>query len=93
MKDEAADIHFTLIYAGKTHQVQTSKNEHYSLMTLISDILAISGFGLCCGMGSCGTCLVYIFEKNSNLKRSYLACDLQINSDLKDSQIFIPEDF
>jgi hypothetical protein len=58
-------------------------------MTLISDYLAIPGFGLCCGMGSCGTCMVEISEINTVIKRSTLSCDVQVNDELANTKIFI----
>jgi succinate dehydrogenase/fumarate reductase-like Fe-S protein len=58
-------------------------------MTLISDHLSLLDFGLCCGMGSCGTCMVRIKEKHSPIERSALACEVQINDDLVNTQITI----
>lgn len=52
------NISLTIIYKGEKYPVQTYPNEYNSLMSLISVHLAIPGFGLCCGMGSCCTCLV-----------------------------------
>ena len=84
-------IQLTLHHLGESHRVQTSPGQYYSLMTLISHHLAISGFGLCCGMGSCGTCLVQIAQQNSPIKKTVLACDVQINDGLSNVHITIPD--
>nr|WP_294944979.1 hypothetical protein [uncultured Mucilaginibacter sp.] len=60
-------------------------------MVLISMHLAVDGFGLCCGMGSCGTCMVEMGDKYSQATRCVLACDVQINDGLANTQIIIPE--
>ena len=92
-ENEKNTIIFTLVYKGEEYQVQTSRNQYRTLMTLISDYLAITGFGLCCGMGSCGTCMVEICEKNTVIKRSTLSCDVQINDELANTTIFISTQF
>lgn len=89
--DEKNTILLTLNYLGESYQVQTHPGEYHTLMTLISDYLAIPGFGLCCGMGSCGTCVVQISGPGSHVKRSVLACDVEINDALSNSQIDIPD--
>jgi aerobic-type carbon monoxide dehydrogenase small subunit (CoxS/CutS family) len=89
--DEKNTILLTLNYLGESYLVQTRPGEYHTLMTLISDHLAIPGFGLCCGMGSCGTCLVQISNAGSQVKRSVLACDIEINDALSNSQIDIPD--
>ncbi|KAA0991974.1 2Fe-2S iron-sulfur cluster-binding family protein [Dyadobacter aurulentus] len=53
-------INFTVIYREQSHEVQVPKGRYFSLMSLLSDYLHLSGFGICSGMGSCGTCEVYI---------------------------------
>ena len=83
------DISLTIIYKGESYLIQTYLNEYGSLMTLISAHLAIPGFGLCCGMGSCGTCLVTIGNKYASASRSVMACDMQINDELSNTQITI----
>lgn len=89
--DEKNTILLTLNYLGESYQIQTRPGEYHTLMTLISDHLAIPGFGLCCGMGSCGTCVVQISSSGSQIKRSVLACDIEINDALSNSQIDIPD--
>ena len=84
-------ILFTLHYAGATYPIKAMPNEYYSLMTLISDKLAIPGFGLCCGMGSCGTCLVQIANPYSKLKTNVLACDIRVNDDLANVEVIISD--
>lgn len=84
------NIPLTLIYQGETHLIWTYTNAYHSLMPLISDHLAISGFGLCCGMGSCGTCMVKMGNKYSTVTRHVLSCDIQINDSLSNTEITIP---
>ena len=84
-------IGLTLVYLGENHRIQTDATQYHSLMTLISDHLAIPGFGLCCGMGSCGTCLVQLAGSLSSSKRPVLACGIQINDELSNSYVFIPD--
>jgi hypothetical protein len=91
MDDEKNTIIFTLIFRGMEYPVQTRRNQYYSLMTLISERLALPGFGLCSGMGSCGTCMVEIRENYSGRKRFVLSCDVQINDDLANTIIIVEE--
>lgn len=88
---EKKTIQLTLVYLDESYRVQTDPNQYYSLMTLISDQLAVPGFGLCCGMGSCGTCLVQLAESNSSLKRPVLACGIHVNDELSNMYVFIPD--
>ena len=85
------DILLTIIYQDDSYPIRTYKNEYCSLMPLIADHLAIGGFDLCCGMGSCGTCLVTIGNKHTLTSTPVLACDLQINDALSNMQITIPD--
>lgn len=89
--EKRTTIQLTLVYLGENYRLQTHTIQYHSLMTLISDHLAIPGFGLCCGMGSCGTCLVELAESCTSLKRSVLACDIQVNDELSNTYIFIPD--
>jgi ferredoxin len=91
MTTEKKTIQLTLIYLGESHRIQTNTLQYHSLMTLISDHLAIPGFGLCSGMGSCGTCLVQMAESQFSLKRPVLACGIQVNDSLSNACIFIPD--
>jgi aerobic-type carbon monoxide dehydrogenase small subunit (CoxS/CutS family) len=91
MTEERTTIQLTLVYLGENYKLQTYPTQYHSLMTLISDHLAIPGFGLCCGMGSCGTCLVELAESHTSLKRSVLACDIQVNDELSNTYVFIPD--
>lgn len=91
MSVDKRNISLTIIYKDESYPIQTYLNEYGSLMTLISDHLAITGFGLCCGMGSCGTCLVTIKSKYSSVSRSVMACDMQINDELSNTQITISD--
>jgi aerobic-type carbon monoxide dehydrogenase small subunit (CoxS/CutS family) len=60
-------------------------------MSLIADYLAIPGFGLCCGMGSCGTCVVQIASAYSQAKRNVMACAILVNDELANMIIIIPD--
>ena len=82
-------IMLTLVFDGKEYRIQTKRNQYHTLMTLIADHLAILSFGLCSGMGSCGTCLVKISEKYSPIERFALSCEVQISDELANSKITI----
>lgn len=88
---EKKTILFTLVYRGEEHPVRTYANEYYSLMSLVSVQLSIWGFGMCNGMGSCGTCLVTIYSGNQPSGRNVLACDVRINDDLANVRVLISE--
>ena len=89
METEKRTIIFTLIHAKKEYQIFTFKNEYCSLMSLISDYLGVLGFGLCSGMGSCGTCMVEIEELHSPIRNFALACEVQITDGLANTKITI----
>lgn len=80
---ERHTILFTLVYQQEDVQVQTKPQQYYSLMSLISDYLAPAGFGLCSGMGGCGTCAVDIDGIRS------LSCAVSINDELANTRIVI----
>lgn len=84
-------LQLTLIYLGEKHQLVVNTCAYYSLMTLISHHLAIPGFGLCSGMGSCGTCLVELEDPLSCVKKQVLACGTKVDHGLSNSNIFIPD--
>jgi aerobic-type carbon monoxide dehydrogenase small subunit (CoxS/CutS family) len=84
-------IQLTLVYLGESHRIQTDTTTYYSLITLISDHLSIPGFGLCCGMGSCGTCRIQLDDSYYSVKRQVLACGVPVNDALSNTCIFIPE--
>lgn len=60
-------------------------NQYHSLMSLISSELNISYFGLCNGMGSCGTCNVLINGQ------PVMACEVSINFSLDGAKVEIDE--
>jgi aerobic-type carbon monoxide dehydrogenase small subunit (CoxS/CutS family) len=91
MGTEKPTIIFNIVYAGEIFGIQTYRNQYPSLMTLIADHLGPPGFGLCCGMGSCGTCIVQISNSGSVIKRTVLACAIQINDELANTNVTIPE--
>jgi aerobic-type carbon monoxide dehydrogenase small subunit (CoxS/CutS family) len=80
-------IPFTLVHDGNEYAVQTYRNEYFSLMSLISAYLAIPGFGLCSGMGSCGTCAVTVNGRSS------LSCSLPVDYELANKIIMIEKAF
>ncbi len=89
--DKKPDICFTLVHRGKEYQVQVYRGQYYSLMTLIADYLGVFGFGLCCGMGSCGTCLVSISGNNTVAKRHGLSCEMPVNDELANVTVTVPD--
>ncbi len=84
---EKNTILFTLLYRDEEYRIQTRADQYHSLMSLISDQLPMSGFGLCSGMGSCGTCLVVIDGMPT------LSCAVQVNDDLANTRIVVNEDY
>lgn len=68
-------------------------NAHHSLMTVVSDRLGIPGFGLCNGMGSCGTCMVRISRHAQ--QHGYIAqsCKVSVDQALEGSCIIVEGDF
>jgi aerobic-type carbon monoxide dehydrogenase small subunit (CoxS/CutS family) len=72
-------IRFTVIHSNSSVNIGIEKNEYFSLLTLISEKFQIPGFGLCNGMGSCGTCMVRIKYKGNTscfyLQACQIACD------------------
>ena len=82
-------ILFTLIHKEEEHRVLTHANEFHSRMSLISDHLAIPGFGLCSGMGSCGTCTIDIYRKEVSAKISRFSCEIPVNDNLTNTTIII----
>jgi len=88
---ERNPITFTVVFQGQEIPVHTYENQFFSLMSLIDNRLNISGFGLCSGMGSCGTCLLSIYNEQNKLERTTLSCQLRINDELANLKIVIPE--
>ena len=88
---EKRNILFRLTYKDEEYPVQTARNEYHSLMSLVSDHLGILGFGLCSGMGSCGTCMVMICSNKQPEGISTLSCAISINDELANTNIIINE--
>lgn len=84
-------IIFNIIYRGETYTVPTYPNQYHSLMILVSDQLAVPGFGLCYGMGSCGTCLVHLHHKHNSIKKPVLACAIQVDDQLANTIVTVPD--
>jgi aerobic-type carbon monoxide dehydrogenase small subunit (CoxS/CutS family) len=82
---EKGQISFTLIFNGQQYRVATTPTQYYSLMSLIVDTLTLSGFGLCSGMGGCGTCMVRINGRN------VLSCEVAVNESLVEAVIEVIE--
>jgi aerobic-type carbon monoxide dehydrogenase small subunit (CoxS/CutS family) len=91
METQERNITLTLVFRHGRQIIQVYPNEYYSLMTLISDHLAIPGFGLCCGMGSCGTCVVDLCDKYTKSKRTVFSCGTMINDTLANIEVCIPD--
>jgi ferredoxin len=89
METEKNTILLTLVYEDQQYPVQTRRDQYHTLMALIADHLSIPGFGLCSGMGSCGTCMVRISEKYAPMGRFSLSCGVQINDELANTQITV----
>ena len=89
MTSEENTIMLTLVLDDKEYRIQTNRNQYHTLMTLIADHLSIHSFGLCSGMGSCGSCLVKISEKSSPIERIALSCEVHINDELANTKITI----
>jgi aerobic-type carbon monoxide dehydrogenase small subunit (CoxS/CutS family) len=80
---EMKTIHFSLVVNGEEYQIQTFCSEYHSLMTLISDRVNLADFGLCSGMGSCGTCDLQIDGV------MVLACETAVNDSLANTRIVV----
>lgn len=80
---EKNTILFTLVYESESFPVQTRPGRYHSLMSLISDYLTVPGFGLCSGMGSCGTCMVNIDGEST------LSCAVDVNDALANTTIAV----
>lgn len=86
------NILFLLEYKGEQYPIRTAPAEFPSLMSLISQYMDILGFGLCSGMGSCGTCLVSIRgHQQCEAIIHTLSCDIPVNDQLANTTIIIPE--
>ena len=91
MSADKRNIMLTLVYQDEDYPVQTYFNEYFSLMTLISEHVRIPGFGLCSGMGSCGTCLVMISNKYTSVAHTVMACTVPVTDELSNTQIAISD--
>lgn len=80
---ETKTIHFTLVIGSEEFLIQTSRSQYHSLMTLISDRFNLADFGLCSGMGSCGSCDVEIDGE------MVLACETAVNDSLANTRIVV----
>lgn len=80
---ETKTIHFTLVIGPEEFRIQTSCSQYHSLMTLISDRFNLADFGLCSGMGSCGTCDVQMDGE------MVLACETAVNDSLANTHIMV----
>lgn len=85
INQEKNTILFTLVYRGEECPVQTGRNKYHSLMSLICAYLPVVGFGLCSGMGSCGTCAVEIDGIRN------LSCGVAVSDELADTRIVVQQ--
>jgi len=69
--------------------MQTNKDAYESLMSLISDYLPVSGFGICYGGGCCGTCGVEVREDCSGERKFTLSCEIKIDDELANKRIIL----
>lgn len=83
------EIIFTVVYDKDEYIIQASKDKYFSLMDAISQHLAIDCFGICSGMGSCGTCMVNIDTERCESSEYRLACSIKIDNDLANKIIII----
>lgn len=91
---EKKTILFTLVYKEEQYPVRTAPAEFPSLMSLISQHIYVSGFGLCSGMGSCGTCMVTIRSRQHHYTFTHgLSCAIAITDELANTEIIIPEEY
>ena len=87
MKSEENTIIFTIAYLGKEFKMQAKKDQYESLMSLLSDLLPVSGFGICYGGGCCGTCGVEIMEEYSGERKFTLSCEIKIDDELSNMRV------
>lgn len=80
---ESNIIPFTLFIDRYEFRIQASRNTYQSLMTLIADRFYLAEFGLCCGMGSCGTCEVVINGRKT------LACETAVDDSLTHCRVVV----
>lgn len=80
---ETRNINFTLVIGQEEFMIQTSRNQYHSLMTLIADRFNLADFGLCSGMGSCGTCDVEMDGESA------LGCEIAVNDSLANTRIVV----
>ncbi|PSK91214.1 2Fe-2S iron-sulfur cluster-binding protein [Taibaiella chishuiensis] len=88
---ETTTVNFTLVYRDRHYPVQVDRHACTSLMVLIADRLGIPGFGLCSGMGSCGTCQVTLIDARGQAQYAIQSCAMSINEALAQCYIFITE--
>lgn len=83
MLSTAEVIQFTVCIGLEEFAIETFPNEYYSLMALITSKFALSDFGICNGMGSCGTCEVMIDGSPA------FACEIRVNEELHLARIVL----
>ncbi|MEP6738160.1 MAG: hypothetical protein ABJA70_21725, partial [Chryseolinea sp.] len=83
-------ITFIISYQGQELPIRTYQNQYFSLMSLIVDKLQIQGFGMCSGMGSCGTCALSIYHNKSTFERVTLSCQVSVDDELANVRIVLP---
>lgn len=84
-------IEFIVVHHGLEVPVVVYQDQYFSLMSLITDKLQVRDFGLCSGMGGCGTCQVSIYHGNGKLKRVALSCQVGIDDVLMNAKIIVPD--
>lgn len=91
--NQSKPISLQLEFEDKQIQIYTDTNTYYSLMELITTHIVIPGFGICSGMGSCGTCMVDICEKNGGAPKYIFSCSERISYELANTIIKIHTSF
>jgi hypothetical protein len=88
MQNEKCNIEFTVIYGEKPYRIRAVNQEYDSLMSLIAARFALSGFGICSGAGTCGTCGIRLTAPGSSGK-FVLSCERQVDEKLSDKIIIL----
>jgi hypothetical protein len=82
-------VAFKILHAGCEVVVTAREDQYFSLMSLIVDKIPVQNFGICSGMGSCGTCAVSVYDCNGKFRKTTLSCQIRLDHDLDDSRIVL----
>lgn len=73
------------------YTVHTYAKEYASLMDLIAGTCQLPRFGLCSGVGRCGTCLVEICAAGALLPDHRLSCETVVDLSLSNAVIHVSQ--